>query len=113
MNNSNFNLSMNDSAELRKLIVENPDLPLLCFAGEGANTGEYPCELTDIHGCAIKKLTLYNDYWLDEDDYAERLADDLNDMDEYAYLSDGEFYALVDEKVKNAEYVEAIVFYVG
>ena len=113
MNNSNFDLSMNDSSVLRKLIVENPDLPLVCFAWEDANTGEYPYELTYIYGCAIKKLTLYNDYWLDEDDYAERLADDLNDIEEYAYLSDEEFYAMVDEKVKNAEYVEAIVLYVG
>ena len=107
MNNSNFNL------RLRKLIVENPEMPLLCFVSEDAHTGEYPYEQAEIYDCKVKRLTLYNDYWLDEDDYAERLANDLNDMEEYEDLTNEEFCALVDEKVKNAEYVEAIVFYVG
>lgn len=30
-----------DCKELRKLIIENPDLPLLVFAGEEANIGDF------------------------------------------------------------------------
>ena len=34
IDNSKFDFSLNDATKLRKLILENPDLPLLIFAGE-------------------------------------------------------------------------------
>lgn len=36
MNNTSLPCSLNDTTELRNLILENPDLPLLIFAGDGA-----------------------------------------------------------------------------
>ena len=33
--------------ELKQLIIENPDLPLIFFATEEANSGEYSSELAD------------------------------------------------------------------
>lgn len=32
---------LHSTEKLRKLILDNPDLPLLVFAGEDANSGEY------------------------------------------------------------------------
>ena len=34
-----------DNIELKNLILENPDLPLLVFATEKANSGEWSTEL--------------------------------------------------------------------
>lgn len=35
-----FNLTK-DTTELKRLIIENPDLPIVALAGEGANGGDY------------------------------------------------------------------------
>ena len=32
---------LNSGDKLRKVLLENPDLPLLVFAGDGANNGDY------------------------------------------------------------------------
>lgn len=37
-------MTQKDCATLKKLIVENPEAPLLIFAGEYANCGEYQYE---------------------------------------------------------------------
>lgn len=44
MNNTSLPCLLNDTTELRNLILENPDLPLLIFAGEEAWNGEYSYE---------------------------------------------------------------------
>lgn len=41
MNNTKLPVSLEDTTELRKLIIENPNLPLLIFCGEEANSGNY------------------------------------------------------------------------
>ena len=41
MNNTNLPCSLDDTTELRKLIIENPDLPLIVFAGEESWSGDY------------------------------------------------------------------------
>lgn len=66
---------MNDTLELKNLILENPELPLLVFCGEEAWSGEYGYEQADVNSVKIKEMTLYGEYWLDADDYEEQLAD--------------------------------------
>lgn len=34
MNNTNLSVSLEDTIELRKLIIDNPDLPLIVFCGD-------------------------------------------------------------------------------
>ncbi len=113
MNKVGMNCSLNDTKELKKLILENPDLPLLIFAGENANTGEYCYESTEASVRGIEKLTLYNDVWQDEGDFREALQENLCDEEKYAELTDKEFEAAIEEIVKETEFVEAIVIYVG
>lgn len=113
IDNSKFDFSLNDTSELRKLILENPDLPLLIFAGEYAWSDNYPYEQTDASGGEIKTLTLYNDYWLDENDYEDKLRDDSCDLEEYKNLSDEEYDKMIDQKVAETEFAKAIVIYVG
>lgn len=114
MNNTNFDCSMNDTTKLRKLIIENPELPLLIFCGEDSWHDEWPYEQAIVNGQpSIQELTLYRDWWIDKDDYEDRLRDDLCDMDEYKDLSDEEYDKMIDRKVAETEFVKAIVVYVG
>ncbi len=113
MNKTKLNCSLNDTTELRKLIIENPDLPLLIFCGEDSWHDEYPYEHADASGGEIKELTLYKDWWLDKEDYEDELSDDLCDREEYKNLSDKEYNQMIKEKVAETEFVKAIVIYVG
>lgn len=113
INNDSFNFSLNDTTELRKLILENPDLPLLIFAGEDAWQGEWCYNQVDASSGRVEELTLYGDRWMDRDDYEEELADDLCDEEEYKNLSDEEFFKIIEQKVAETEFCRAIVIYVG
>lgn len=113
MNKTNLECSLNDTSELRKLILENPDLPLIIFCGEDAYRGDWTYEQAYVNSCRIDSLTLYRDMWLDEDDYWDKLSDDMCDEPEYQNLSDEEYEKMIDEKVKNTDFVKAIVVNVG
>ena len=113
MNNTSFDCSLNDTSELRKLIMDNPTLPLLFFCGEECYKGEYPYEQATVTSVGIQNLTLYNNYWLDEDGYAEELSYNLCDKPEYEHLSDEEYSEMIDRKVKEAEFIKAIVVNIG
>lgn len=109
-----LNCSLNDTSELRKLIEENPELPLLILCGDKAWNGECGCySQADVLRCAVETLTLYDDCWMDEDDYREKLADDLADEPEYKDLSDEEYYEMIDEAVKETEFIKVISICVG
>lgn len=113
MDNTKLNCSMNDTTELKKLILENPDFPLLIFCGEEAWSGEYPYEQADARCRGVEELTLYDNYWVDRDDYEKRLSDDLCDQPEYKGLSDEEYGRMIAKKVQETQFVKAIVIHVG
>ena len=112
IDNTQFHTSLNDTSNLRQLILDNPDLPLLIFCGEESWGGNWSYTQADARA-QIQTLTLYGDVWVDEDDYRERLADDLCDEEEYKDLSDEEYYKMIDNKVAETEFCRAIVIYVG
>lgn len=101
VNNDSFDFSLRDTTNLRKLILENPDLPLLIFAGEDAWQEDYFYNSTEASDGEIKYLTLYKDVWIDEEEYRDILSDDLCEESE------------IDEKVERTEFCKAIVIYVG
>lgn len=117
MNNTKLPVSLKDTTELRKLIIDNPDLPLIIFCGEESWDGEHSyCSASASKG-SIQELTLYENVydatWMDREDYAEKLADDLCDDEEYKGMTDQEYDAMIDQKVNETEFVKAIVIYVG
>lgn len=112
-NNTTLPVSLKDTTELRKLIIENPDLPLLIFCGEESNSGEYPYESNKDVGCNISELTLYKDWWIPRDEFEDQLRDDLADEEEYIDMTDEEYDKMIDQKVNETEFVKAIVIYVG
>ena len=117
MNNTKLPVSLEDTTELRKLIIDNPDLPLLIFCGEESWDGEHSYSSASASKGSIQELTLYESVydavWMDREDYAEKLADDLCDDEEYKDMTDEEYDKIIDQKVKETEFVKAIVIYVG
>lgn len=113
MNNTKLPVSLEDTVELRQLIIENPDLPLIVFCGEDSWRDFYPYEKVNVNYCLIKELTLYKDWWIDRDDYWETLRADLCDKEKYINMTDDEYDKMIDQKVNETEFVKAIVIYVG
>ena len=110
--NKHFECSLNDTTELRKLIVENPDLPLVVFCGEDSWTDVWAYEWAEVRSVRVDELTIYKDeMWLDRDDYRDRLRDDL--CEDYEHLSDEEYDAIIDKMVAETEFEKAIQVYVG
>lgn len=100
---------VHDTAELRKLIAENPDLPIVVLAGEQAWIEEYgysyctkvfcsldwvlDCEIP--FGCGIVPT--------DKNDFEEQLANYLCDLPENKGFSDSEFDKLLKEEMAKYE----------
>lgn len=91
--------SLNDTSYLRKLIIENPDLPLLIFCGDGSYTGQFSYEQATVNSVLIDELTIHNDRWMDKDEFKERLYEELSDEEIYENLSDSAFEQMINEMV--------------
>lgn len=114
MNNTSFDCSLNDLTELKQLILKNPELPLIIFCGEDSWHDYWGYEQAMVNGKpCIEELTLYNDRWMDHDDYQDRLSEDLCDLEEYKDMSDEDYFKMINKKVEETEFVKAIVIYVG
>lgn len=113
INNDSFDFSLRDTTKLREAILENPDLPLLIFAGEEAWQGEWGYNQVDARVHGVEELTLFADRWMDRDEYEEELSDALCDEEEYKDLSDEEWDKMIQQKVEETEFCQAIVVYVG
>lgn len=114
MKKTKLPVSLEDTTELRKLIIDNPDLPLLFFVGDDAYIDDgYQYSMAYASNAEIQELTLYSDVWMDKDDYTEKLSDDLAFEEEYKDMTDEEYDAMIDQKVNKTEFVKAIVIYVG
>ena len=110
---SNFPLSLNDTHILKELILDNPSLPLIIFVGEDAYQGVYSYNQAFSTRGEIDELTLYNDCWMDKEQYEEALIDDLCDEEEYRDMTNEEYDKMIQEKVAATEFVKAIVLWIG
>ena len=90
------------SDELRELIIKNPKLPIIVFAGDCANSGDYSymsCSYIKAYvGEYLDCAQTVDDCmcFTDRDDFRESLANSLADID----CTDEEFDALVERKTK-------------
>lgn len=95
---------IHDASELRKLIAENPDLPIVVLAGEEANRGDWSWQYCNDVDCAITIiLDIKTPYdrddgiiFDDKGDFEEAVADVLEDREECKTMTNIEF----DEAVK-------------
>lgn len=113
MNNTKIETSLDDTTELRKLILDNPDLPLIIFAGEEAYQDEYCYCLTEAHGIDVKEICCMEDnegvIYIDKEDYEDKLYDNLSK----SYETQEEVEKVIKEKMQQTEFLKAIVVYVG
>ena len=106
-------MTQKDCTTLKKLIIENPEAPLLIFAGEYANTGVYRYESVPSGDAFLEEITMYGDQWLNKDDFEEVLGDDMANDKQYENLSDEELDDEIAKIVAKTAFVKAIVIYVG
>lgn len=97
------------SDELKQLIAENSDLPIVVIVGQYAASDDYGYTYcSDIHFCIDEILDcelpfgegyVYND----RDDFEDALSDYLADCEEYENLSNEVFNILLTEKLNEYE----------
>ena len=96
-----------ESHELRKLILENPDLPIVVLAGEEANIGDHYWMFCSSISFSIDEILDcdYTDYddciFTDRSRLEERIEEDL--YDEYHDKSDEEYDAAVKSRLEELE----------
>lgn len=96
---------VHDTEELRKLIAENPDLPIVVFVGQEAYSGEWGyeyctnvrCDLGEVLDCEIPFGN--GIVPTDKGDFEERLAEYLYDLPEWKALSEEKFNRRLKEEV--------------
>lgn len=106
-------MTQKDCKELKELIISNPEAPLLIFAGEEAWTGDWSYNSVDTGYASLQRITLYGEEWVDEDDFEDKLRDDMAYDERYENLSDEEFEKEFAKIVAETAFIGAIVIYVG
>lgn len=96
---------LHSADDLKRLIVENPDLPILVFAGDNANKGDYAymscsyvsAEKGEFLDCEqqIDECKCYTD----RDDFEEDVFDALVNDEQCVDLSDEELNSVVKQEV--------------
>lgn len=95
------------SDELKKLILENPDLPIVVLADENSNCEYWGCTFCSEISFRIDEILDCNYYgyndevFTDRERLEEKIIDDL--YDEYRGKSDEEYDKAVDRKIKELE----------
>lgn len=81
-NEKNSTGLLHDCHKLRKLILENPDLPLLIFAGEDCNSGDYAYMSCSYVSASVGEFLDCQQTVNDERCYTDRdeFQEDLEDM---------------------------------
>lgn len=114
MNNTNIMTSLDDAKELRKLILENTDLPIVIFAGEESYTGEYAYNLAEVTDVKVKEITFDGELYIDKSDYRDKLYKEYQGGFTISGLvMQKELNECIDNIVGRTEFVKAIVVYVG
>lgn len=106
-------MTQKDCKELKELIISNPEAPLLIFAGEEAWLGDWSYNSVDAGYASLQRITLYGEEWADEDDFEDRLRDDMAHDERYENLSDEEFDKEFAKIKAETAFIKAIVIYVG
>lgn len=108
---------LHSADDLRQLIIDHPDLPLIVFATEDANSGDYPymscssvsAEVGEFLDCMQDVDDCY--CFIDRDEFAEKIADSMSDFDG----SEQEFEVEVEHRAAEYEHYwkPCIIVYVG
>lgn len=111
---------LHDTDVIKKLILENPDLPILVLVSDDAHKGEYAYEavwdvdwnIGEFLDCEqrIDEDKIYTDRDEFEEDLEQYLWDEAN-----KYISEDEFETLLKRELKKYEpyWKRCIILYIG
>ena len=105
-----------DNEELRKLIQENPNLPLVFNIYTDNIDTDYCCQVFEgTVSCKVETVYFTDDRSYDDfDEILDDLMCDLSDEDEYKDLSDEEYEEAIKKYIEdNIRHYKAIVVNVG
>lgn len=107
----NYPYSMPDTKELRQLILENPDLPVVIMVNEDTWHGEYSTEVLhpDSVWVGIQEMACYNNRWCDDEELVDCIVDDVEGESFVEELTDEEFDEVVDKIKKKYPLQKVIV----
>lgn len=111
MDNTKIAVSLENCKELRNTIINNPELPLVIFAGEDTWKGEHSYSFVEDVRVEIDELAKYGDYYVDREDYRERMYEDIGD--EYNIDDDAALEKELDRRMEKVEFTKAIIIYAG
>lgn len=100
---------LKSSDELKQLIAENPDLPIVVLVGQDAVSDDYGYTYcSDVQFCIDEILDCslpFGNYYVynNRDDFENALSDYLADCEEYENLSDEEFQSLLTKELNKYE----------
>ena len=95
------------SDKLKKLIMENPDLPIVVLASDDANNGDWCWQYCFNVSCGLDEILDYDYYdygdciFTDRDSLEEKISNDL--YDEYHDKSKEEYDDAVKRKMEELE----------
>lgn len=101
--------SLEKMNELKKAIIDNPNLPLRFFVSEDTNCGEYPYEENYISKIVVEGLVLYNGQYYNKEDFGEKLFEYMHDE----FDSEEELNKHIDEIIKTKNLEKTICVFIG
>ena len=108
---------MSNEEQLKQLIIDNPELPLVIFATDDANNGDCSTMSTEILSARITEVTLYEtkyeSAYVYKEDFWDILYEDMSVAGKDEGLSEEEFSELVKEEYEKAEFTKCICVVVG
>lgn len=106
-----YTYSIPDTKELRQLILDNPELPVVIMVSEDTWTGEYSREVLhpDRVWVGIQEMACYNDKWTDEEDLYELIANDIEGEPGADELTEEEFELAIQSVMKRYPLQKMIV----
>ena len=111
---NNIKVSMKNTEELKKIILENPELPLIIFCGEESYCGEYDYNCADVKEVKIKELVIDGDMYVEKDTMRDKIVHECYENfcigGAYMQKDHAEF---VDKVIGRMQFTKAIVIYVG
>lgn len=104
-----------DNEELRKLIKENPELPLVFYVSNDNLCYDYNTSVFEDCYCKVDEIYIDDERCYDDfDEIVDDYRDNLCDEEEYKDLPDDEFDKAVEKYVnENIRHYKAIIVSVG
>lgn len=95
--------------DFRKLVIENPTLPIKFFVGEEAYCGEWNYNEAYIVKAEIKEIVLDKEEYVDIEDLADRIYSEI----EYDYEDENELNKAVNDIISKIKPEKAICVYIN